>query len=422
MKRILAILCTAAILLAGCSKKENGLTAGSGQTRLVVWTDVDDVGKMVDNYYKPNHPDITIEYTFVPDVREKVYTILATGQGIPDIFSMEISSIGQYVDSDTLLDITDIYTVNAHKLYKYPVEIATKDDKVYALSWQTTAGATYYKRSLAKKYLGTDDPDTVQTYLANPEKFLETAALLKSKSNGTCYIVASYADLMDAFKQTRQNPWIVDNQLTIDPQLIAYMDTAKMIRDRGFDARIERWSEGWYASMNNIATDEDGNPIEVFGYFLPGWGLYYVLMAGAADTSGDWAIAPGPYPWFNGGTFLGAWNKTKAPDAAKEFISYFTTNDELLENWVANTFDMISNSNVVDKLKTTISVPFLGGQNNYAVFAPLTENISGRLVQGLDSAIDSIFMETVAAYVNGEKTKDRALADFRDQISTQYGY
>ena len=47
------------------------------------------------------------------------------------------------------------------------------------------------------------------------------------------------------------------------------------------------WSVG-------VLADESGNQKEVFSYFLPTWGLHYVLKTNAPETSGDWAMCAGP--------------------------------------------------------------------------------------------------------------------------------
>jgi ABC-type glycerol-3-phosphate transport system substrate-binding protein len=426
MKRSLFALGIALVLLGSCQKQQSGGTAApgaAGSNKLVVWTAVEDVATMIDTYYKPSHPDVEIEYTMVPGIQDKLDPLLASGQGVPDIFSMEIAYVRKYVDSGLLLDISDVYEANKSNIYQYTVDISSNNNKVYGLAWQTTPGVVYYRRSLAEKYLGSGDPDVVQAYFATPQKFLETAELIKQKSGGTCYILPEYSMLFMAFANNRKQPWVVDGKLAIDPLLLEYMDMAKIVRDRGYDARIRDWSEGWYASLNGDAKDENGRPIEILANFRPAWGLFYVYMPGAAETSGDWAIIPGPYTYFEGGTWLGSWHKTGNPAAAKEFIRYFTTDDDLLEKWVGSTFDMISNIRVVDKLQNSnLSVPFLGGQNPYTVYADLTKNISGRLVQGTDGPIRAIFEENVTAFVNREKTKEQALSDFKEDVNIQYGY
>jgi hypothetical protein len=51
----------------------------------------------------------------------------------------------------------------------------------------------------------------------------------------------------------------------------------------------------------------------------------------------------------------------------------------------------------------------------------MAKSVDGKLVQNTDLTIDGIFMENVTAFVNGEKTKSQALADFRSQVESALG-
>jgi hypothetical protein len=107
--------------------------------------------------------------------------------------------------------------------------------------------------------------------------------------------------------------------------------------------------------------------------------------------------------------------------AAKEFIRFVATDDDFLEAWAKETGDLVGNLNVVNKIKDTYSEPFLGGQNHYAAFAEMAKNVNGRLLQGSDEAIEAMFDEAVTAFVNGEKTKQKAKDDFLAQANSQFG-
>jgi len=174
--------------------------------------------------------------------------------------------------------------------------------------------------------------------------------------------------------------------------------------------------------MKGDLKDESGRAVEVFSYFLPTWGLHYVLKTNAPDTSGDWAMIPGPAPYRWGGTWVGAWKNTKNVAAAKEFIRYVAADDGFLEAWAKDSGDMVSNISVVNKIKDSYSEPFLGGQNHYAEFAEMAKTVDGKLTQGSDQAIEGLFNEAAEAYKNGEKTLTQALADFRSQVGSQLGY
>jgi ABC-type glycerol-3-phosphate transport system substrate-binding protein len=185
MKKLCVVLLAAAVLLGACQKSGGGASS-SGGTKLVVWSFTDELGGMINDYYKAAHPDVTVEYSLTPTDQfpNKLDPVLASGQGAPDIFALEDAFVRKYVESGLLLDITDIYDANKDKLLAYPAQVGSYNGKVYGMSWQATPGALFYRRSLAKKYFGTDDPAAVQAYFADEAKFLETAALLKTKSGG----------------------------------------------------------------------------------------------------------------------------------------------------------------------------------------------------------------------------------------------
>jgi len=420
MKKALVIVCMIAVMFSfgGCAKKDAG---GSG--KLVIWSFTDELGNMVENYYKPAHPGVEVDYSLTPTDQfpSKLDPVLASGRGAPDIFALEAAFVRKYVESGLLLDITDVYEANKSKLLAYPVEIGTFNGRVYGMSWQACPGAMFYRRSIAKKYLGTDDPKEVQKYFTDLNKFLETAKLLKDASGGSCVVVSSRGDLYNPFAGARQQPWVVNGKLHIDPAMEALMDISKLLYDNRWEGRVGQWSEGWFAGMNGTLRDDSGKLLEAFGYFLPTWGLHYVLKTNAPDTAGDWAMIPGPAPYRWGGTWIGAWKDTKNVAAVKELIRYLTTDDTFLEAYALASGDVVSNVNVMNKIKDTYSEPFLGGQNHYAEFVEMAKAVDGKLVQGTDQAVEGLYQEALTAFVMGEKTKAQALADFRAQAEIQLG-
>jgi len=419
MKKALIVLGIVLMLFSiiGCEKKDSG--------KLVVWSFTDEIANMVNAPgwgFKATHPGVEVEYSQTPSdqFQAKIDPVLASGQGAPDIIALESAFVRKYVESGLLLDVTDIYESKKADLLAYPTEVGTYNGKVYGMSWQAAPGALFYRRSLAKKYLGTDDPATVQTYFNSFDKFLETAKLLKDKSNGACVVVSALGDLRNSFLSARTQSWIVNGKLVIDPAMEQYMDICKILHDNRYEGRVGQWSEGWFAGMRGELKDESGAPVEVFSYFLPTWGLHYVLKTNAPGTSGDWAMCQGPSSYRWGGTWVAAYKGTKNVANAKEFIRYVATDEGFLEAWAKDTGDLVNNLKVVDRIKDNYSEPYLGGQNHYAEFAEMAKHVNARLLQGSDEAIEAMFDEAVTSFVNGEKTKAQALADFRAQAEAQF--
>jgi ABC-type glycerol-3-phosphate transport system substrate-binding protein len=370
---------------------------------------------MLDNYFKPTHQGIQIEYSQTPSdqFQNRIDPVLFSDNGAPDVFALESAFVRKYVESGLLLDLTDIYQANKNKLLAYPVEIGTYNGRVYGLSWQACPGAMFYRRSLAKKYLGTDNPATVQRLFSNKEQFIKTAKTLKEKSGGNCRVVSSLGDLYNPFLSSRSQPWVVNGKLVIDPSMEQYMDYCKTLVENDLIGPAGQWSEEWYAGMRGELKDQSGKPLEIFAYFLPTWGLPYLLKTNAPNTSGDWAMIQGPVPYRWGGTWICAWKNTQNPNAAKELIRYLTTDNSFLERWAKDTGDLVGNVEVINKIKNNYKEPFLGGQNHYAAFADMAKNVNGKLIQGTDELIERQFNDAVWHFFYGEKTKEDALSEFR---------
>lgn len=420
---LLCVLALGVVLVTSCSKKADAPKQAKAGAPLVIWSFTDELESMVKDYYQKDFPDVKVDYSLTPTDQfpNKLDPVLASGSGAPDVFALEDAFVRKYIESGLLLDLSDIAAEVKSKSLSYPIEVGTYEGKVYGLSWQATPGAMFYRRSLAKKYLGTDDPKEVQKYVANLDKFLETAATLKTNSDGKCVIVSSTGDMFMPYKGARKDPWVVNDKLVIDPAMEKYMDFAKTLKDKGYEGRAGQWSEGWFNGMKGTLKDENGKDVEVFSYLLPTWGLHYVLKTNAPETSGDWAMIPGPAPYRWGGTWVAAYKGTKNAEAAKDFIKYVTSNNSFLERWATDTGDVVSNTQVTDKIKDSYAEPFLGGQNHYAEFVEMAKTVDGKLTQGTDQAVEGLFNEAVTAYIEGEKTKAQALQEFKNQVSTQLG-
>jgi len=420
MKKSLAVLFLILITVSFLPAQAGG--------RLTVWSFTDELEGIINNYYRRDNRTIQINYLYTPtdQFENRLDSVLISGHGAPDVIALEAAFVRKYVESGLLLDLTDICERNKNRMMTYPVEIGTYNGRVYALSWQACPGAMFYRRSLARRYLGTDDPAVVQTYFSSINKMMETAALLKTRSNGYCVLVSSRGDLYNPFLYARNSPWVVNGRLVIDPVMERYMDVCKTLYDSRMEGRVGQWSAGWFEGMRDELWDDTGNAVEVFSYFLPTWGLHYVLKtnttrANRTSSAGDWAMIQGPVAYRWGGTWLGAYKNTQNPAAAMELINYITTNDNFLERYARDTGDYVSSLTVMQRISGSFSEPFLGGQNHFAAFTEIAGNVDGRLSQSTDQSIEGLFSVQVEAYVRGEKTMAQALADFRRQAQTQLG-
>ncbi len=337
------------------------------------------------------------------------------------------------------------------KVYPFVYEVGTFDGVTKAYSYQATPGALFYRRSLAKEYFGTDDPTEMQKILGSMDKYVAAAATVKELSGGNTYMVASNGDFMNLFYANRANPWVVDGKLTVDPMVNKMVETVKVFRDNGYEAKATQWQEGWFAGMNDSLVDAEGNPKQIFSYFLPTWGLPYVLSPNAttADksktTAGDWAMIEGPLPYQWGGTWLGAMKETSKMDLAKEFVRFCTLDQDNLFNWATGVYtneylkaidpavpegqsqapgDFVGSQVVVEKVIPLFDgselAKFLGGQNSYAAFAKAAPSVNGKLFQGTDDSIQRALNDPLNSYLEGTITEDEMWTLWKDGVRNEH--
>src|SRR5690606_3984040 len=102
-----------------------------------------------------------------------------------DIFLIEADYALKYVNSPYTLDLKADLGITDEDLqhqYKYTQDIVTSEDgKLKGTSWQATPGLFAYRADIALEVLGTDDPEEVQEYIDDWDKFEETAELMHAE-------------------------------------------------------------------------------------------------------------------------------------------------------------------------------------------------------------------------------------------------
>jgi len=419
---------------------------------LNVWSFTNEIRTMA-IAFEGVHPNVDVVYTMIPMTNGEYQTKVKAAAGTadsPDVVALEAAFVKEWVESDLLADQSDLLPL-AEELKTFPsvVEVGTYDGITKAYSYQATPGAFFYRRSIAKECLGTDDPDAVQAMVADLDKFVETAAKIKECGTGDYFTVGTSGEMFNPFLANREQPWVVDGELVIDPMVLEYVKFAKLMRENGYESQATQWSEGWFAGMNDTLKDANGTPKKVFSYFLPTWGLPYVLIPNSksdtTDTGGDWAMINGPMAYQWGGTWVGALEGSPNAELAKEFIKFVALNEDNLTNWATGVYtneylkaidpetpddqaqapgDFVSSQVVVDKITSTFDgsdlAKWLGGQNSYAAFAKAAPDVNGALLTGSDDAIQRALNDPLASYLNGDITEAEMYTQWLDAVRNEF--
>ncbi|QTC41417.1 ABC transporter substrate-binding protein [Bacillus sp. V3] len=429
MKKFLALFLTAVLfagVLAGCS----GSSESSGGKKdkdvdLKIWSFTDELKKPITKFEEKN--GVKVELTIVPiaDYPTKLKPVLESGVGAPDVFTGEIAFLKQWVDAGYWENLSeDPYNVEEikDKYVPYVFDLGKdKDGNVRALSWQTTPGGIFYRRSIAKEVLGTDDPTEVGNMMASMDGVFEVAEKMKEKG----YSMFPDEGAMRWFSQgDNPQPWVNDKgELQLTDQKKEFMDHAKTLRENSYTALAAEWSPSWFEGMDKpIKVKQDGKEKEtqVFSYVLPTWGLHSVLKTNVKETNGDWAVTSGPSPYFWGGTWLGVYNKSENKELAYDFVKMMTQDDEFLTEWAKETGDVLAYNPVTNAIKDDFSSEFLGGQNNYQFFLEQAKEIEPGIVTKYDQQLDTFYGNAVQQYVDGKKSKEDAIKEFYQKAQNAY--
>lgn len=429
MKKLIVLLlalCTAfsTLGLTGCKKSDG---------TLIVWAHTQELKDIVEDYYLEAFPEkkgkVRVE-VYPDDVfQTKLDGVLGTGINVPDVMILQIGYIQKYIESGRLASLSsdglDLATKAQEVCYDYTIDVASgADGKLYGLAWQAIPGGYFYRRSAARALWGegNDTPEYVQSKMSDWDAFMEVAYDWKALDAGH-RILSSLNGSLDVFTSQRSTPWIVDNTLTLQPFVDQYFDHVYKLQkgvsgDKAplglFVNETSQFTQGWYSDMSNP---------DIFGFFLPAWGMRMYLKQYAGDTAGDWGLVRGPVSWYSGSSMLSVYEGSKNKDAAKHLLDYLCLNEAFLEEWGSSTGEFVNNVNVVAKIKETCSEPFLGGQNHYAMFEEWVRDVDGSTVGPYDSAISVLLRDVSiqhALQTQGYKTVEEAKNQFRALLRNSF--
>ena len=412
-------------------------STGGGEV-INVWAFTDEVPGMIEKYIEA-HPDFGYEInTTIIATTDGAYqpaldqALAAGGADAPDIYCAEAAFVLKYTQGDASqyampyadLGIDVPAALEAADIAQYTVDIGTNGDgNLVALGYQATGGAFIYRRSIAQDVWGTDDPAEIAKKVGPGwDQFFTAAEELKAKGYG---IVSGDGDIWHAVENSSDAGWIVDGKLNIDPKREEFLDLSKKLKDNGYHNDTQDWQDAWFADMKGEGQQQ------IFGFFGPAWLINYTLApncGGAAvgeGTYGDWAICEPPIGFFWGGTWLLANKDTQKKEAVAEILRWITLDcsEEGLQYMWANgtlngeggTKDAVASGTVMEMSNGELD--FLGGQNMFEVFVPANQFANGKNLTQYDETINTYWRDQVREYTSGNKSREQALADFKQQVA-----
>ncbi len=401
----------------GTQKDSSSITDMKGE--ISFWHfNSDEAPKILDAFQK-THPNISVRLSVVSDRDQqyvnKLTAAVKSGYGVPDVFTAESFFVKRVVDMEGAWDdLTDKAAPFKNDMVPYTLQVGTdKNGKIRALSPQITPGGIGYKRSVAKKYLGTDDPAQIAKYFTSEEKMLEAAKKIKEASGGEVSLFPSWEELVKIYLGGRKEPWIKGNKLVIDQKMIDLIDFAKKLKGNGYVKELRQWEPLWAES---IADDETA-----LAYCVPTWGVPYIIASNdrQAAEGERWGLVKGPYPYFWGGTWYGVYSKSQKKDLAWEFVKWFTTDKEHLKTWNRSCGDIPSSISVLNDGAKSNNIDIVTGQNLLKFYSSDddVDKINGSLMNEYDDTVERAYVEAVRAYLAGKlESKEDVIKEIKNSV------
>ena len=366
----------------------------------------------------------TDDYRFVQisdsdDYQAELDEILSNADEAPDIFICDASYAKKYLESGYTAAINDIGIDYAEctDMFDYTLRFACDGDNVIkGLSWKVCPCGVFYERTAAEDYLGTSDPDELAASFASWDAVLESARKVDKESDGSVKLISGYTEIYDAYLATRNNGWISNKSLKIDPEIEGLFDFAKKLYDEDLTFTDERWSWAWSDRMSDRTVVSYWGSLQYAKYQMalnPGEGTT------VNPTSGDWGVTAAPADYCSGGAWVMVSKYSDKKATAAEIIRAVCINEENLRNMVnkgefANSISLMTEASQDDKF----CLEWLGGQNPYTVLLNSALNADASLIIPDEETYDRAFNAVIGAYCEGAfDTVKEAEDAFRETLT-----
>ena len=342
-----------------------------------------------------------------------------------DIFLVEADYALKYVDSEYTMNVKDLGLTDEDmaEQYQYTKDIVTDaDGAIKGTTWQATPGLFAYRRSIAKDVLGTDDPEEVQAALSDWDKFDDVAAQAHEKGYK---MLSGYDDAYRTFSNNVSAPWVTDTTVTVDENIMRWVDQTKEYTENGYNNKTSLWDDGW--------AKDQGPDGDVFGFFYSTWGINFTLLGNSLEDPdgeakvgngiyGDYAVCEGPQSYYWGGTWICAATGTDNADLVKDVMLKLTCDKDIMKQITLDTQDYTNNKAAMQEIADDpdFGSDFLGGQNHVALFVEAADKIdmsnAGKYDQGCNEKFQAAFKD----YFDGTVDLDTAKANFETAIKEMY--
>ncbi len=335
-------------LLAGCAFKEAGQPEGQTKKQTVqqekaeipydeplprdyegtlsMWGWDEDYYRTVTEAFQKKYPKVEFDYTEVEhkDLPQKYETALISGGELPDIAWAIIDNRGEVFELDMWEPLEQApYHFDLSEIYEYlrPHMVNTKGN-VCGIEQSLSPAGLAYRRDLAKKYLGTDDPAKLEAMMPDWDSFIEKGKEVYEKSGGSVYMWFSLSDLRQFTQEQQGLAWTDDGKIDVEKTFGRSLELVCRFRDEHISDDLVAWTPAWNAAFN-----EDSHIFTTCATWTVQFTIQSYDKTGAGK--GHWGLMSAPEGNANlGGTTMGISRTCKDKRLAWEFIKFAALSTE----------------------------------------------------------------------------------------------
>ena len=340
-RRLVALAAAAALatgLLAGCAEdsadgSSGGSDGGDGQGKITLSVGTFGVfgykqAGLYDEYMK-QHPEISIKENVTErnDVYyPKMLTRLQAGSGADDIQAIEISNIGEVVQTqaDKFEDLGKAEGVKKSNWLDWKWDQGTtKDGKTIGLGTDIGPMAICYRKDLFEKAgLPTDRDELAEKWKGSWAKYIALGKQYMKKAPAGTKFVDSAASVYNAVMGGAKDRYYTrdgkPNYEDSAGRKLAW-DTAMQVATSNMSAKLKQFDKPWDQAYANgkFATVS-----------CPPWMLGYIKDKAGDSGKGKWDVAPAPFPGNWGGSFIGVPSQSKHKEEAIKLAAWLTAPEQ----------------------------------------------------------------------------------------------
>lgn len=274
--------------------------------------------------FHAEYPDVEVELVTngFADHHNTLLTQIAAGAEVPDVTTIEIGYIANFVANGGFVNLLEEpYNAGQFKDNVVPYKWSqgtTNDGRLIAFPTDIAPGTIYYPRDiLADLGYKIEDMTTIEDWLVAGLKFAKD---LDGDGVNDRWLLADATDIFFMIARSGEELYFnEDGECIVDSaRFIKAFKAAKMVREKGLDARIGAWTNEWYSTFKNGTV-----LMQPSGAWLGGHIRNWI----APDTAGNWGISNLPDGMYVnwGGSFLAIPEKAKHKEEAWKFIKFAAT-------------------------------------------------------------------------------------------------